>query len=51
VPSTHKKSIMEIIIVNLAFRAHQIGPFFVISGEVEVLAAHARELPDKGAES
>ncbi len=41
---------MKIIIVNLAFRAHQIGPFLVIREEVEVLAAHAHELPGESAE-
>ena len=42
---------MKIIIVNLAFHAHQIGPFLVIREEVKVLTAHAPELPDESAES
>ncbi len=37
---------MEIIIVNLAFRAHQIGPFLVIEREVSVLHERTYEVPE-----
>ncbi len=37
---------MEIFIVNLAFRAHQVGPFLVIKREVSVLHERTYEVPE-----